>query len=31
MTVLGGLKKGQKLDVGIVRGGKKMTVKVTLE
>jgi hypothetical protein len=31
MTVLAGRKKGETIEVGIVRGGKKMTVKVKLE
>ncbi len=31
MTLMGGHKKGQSIEVGIVRGGKKMAVKVKLE
>ncbi len=31
MTILGGHKKGETIEVGIVRGGKKMRVKVKLE
>ncbi len=31
MSLMAGHKKGEKLDFGIVRGGKKMTIQVTLE
>ena len=31
MTIMGGRKKGETIEVGIVREGKKMTVKVKLE